>query len=426
MARLRSTLLVVLSTACGGAPSAQTPRTPPRETKPAPVAAILTLEEKTACAPGDDAAVDSLACLVAERARLDAGDAAGAKAVLAYGCDHGDVDACVELATLDQARASELRAKATAACKALGEAATKRAACVRGHTTEVVSAKEIGAALPFALALDLRARHVPRLLGVLDAAERACRAAVAAPSVATLANTPVAKDASLVDAAISCSGLDLSKTGLPRDGLAVSTDFTVRSLHDAILSSEGTLRVSAPTGRGESGVFCPSRLVDDDRTADVWMKVETGGITTLVIAAVKIEQPCRSSESQAAHAKEKAALHALLSPVLRVVDDALDKLAERCDAPIPTLSGKSSPLAGHPIEHTPHIVSFEPHCVFGFRSIAFDTKKPLSHPNPMTSSHEFIRVGDFAARVEAIEGRPGMLEFTLRRRNGELVVGVHK
>ncbi len=420
---------VVAVAACGGSPPAA-PRTP--ATSPTATSTAATPEpsatERAACGPKHGVEVDSLACLVAERKRLEAGDAAGAKALLVYGCDHGDVDACQDLRALEPARAAELDGKITAACGALGDDGKRLAACLRGHTTDVIAPKEVGAKLPVALALDLRARYGPELLEVSDAAAGACKTATGSATTASLEGSSVARDAAFLDAAILCDGgFDLAKASdASRSGETSNSNFTVRTLHDGHLADEQTVRLDAPTGHGRVGVYCPSLLVEDDHAADVWTRDESDGITTTVIATVRIDQPCRTTAVLAERANDAAAVHAALAPVAPVVGDALDKLAAACDAGPAGLDTRKSPLAGHAIERTARVLSFEPHCSFGYRGFTFASTKPLRHPNPMSSSHEFLRVDGQAVRAEAIQGLADRFELTLRRRDAELVVGVHR
>jgi hypothetical protein len=430
MSRALSVLFLVTSVACGGGGGAtEPPRPPPVASapapKPPPAAPVLTAEERAACGPKKGAEIDSLACLVAEQKRADAGDAAGARALLAYGCDHDDVDACHDLRALEPSRAGEIDRKIAAACDALGDVGKKLAACLRGRTTEVLSSNEIAARLPVAFALDLRARYGPKLLAVQDAAQRACKQSVLTPTVASLAGTALDHDAAFTDVGVVCGDDAVVNNMAPsRDGEGVSTDYTVRTTHDSMLSDGKTMRVAAPTGHGRVGVYCPSLLVDGDDLADVWTSVETAGVTTLVIGTVRVAQSCRTPEGTASRAKEQAVLQKTLAPVEPAIADALDKLAKRCDERPAKLDRHKSPLAGSAIERTAGVLSFEPRCAYGFRSFTFASPKPLRHPGEMTSRHEFIRVGDQAMRVESIKQLPGRLEFTFRRRNAELVVGV--
>src|SRR5258707_961008 len=84
-------------------------------------------------------------------------------------------------------------------------------------------------------------------------------------SVASLAGTSLEKDGAFLDAAIQCAGgsvLDAKATAAMREGEIANDEATPRALHDAFVSTETTLRVSAPAGDAEVGVFCPSLLLD--------------------------------------------------------------------------------------------------------------------------------------------------------------------
>ena len=173
------------------------------------------------------------------------------------------------------------------------------------------------------------------------------------------------------------------------------------------------------------GVYCPSLLVDDDHAADVWLRVTDGDATAEVLASVRTAEACTDEKIIKANVDERAGLTRILAPSQAAVEEALAKLADACDAGPAALDTKKSPLAGAAIERTSNVVSFEPHCSFGYRSFAFVSSKPPKRPGSLHTHTEYQSAGGHRVKVVAIDEMRGQLELTLRRRNAELVVAVH-
>ena len=402
-----------------------------------PTAFAATAEEQAACGKKVPEKLDSLTCLVAVQKRKWSGDAEGASRLLALGCDQGDFDACLDLAAAaraagDEARSTALSTKVAAACDALGARGKNLAVCLRGRTTDVLELEGVPARLPIALALDLRASEGPKLLALRQVAEEGCPARNKGTPDALKSlgfmGTPLEHDASVVDAAAMCRADLAERPQWPvAVGVTIDSDLAVRSLHDSILAPVSTLKIAAGADRSEVGVWCPSHLVDDDSVADVFARFPAPGMKdAFLVTTVRLREPCVSAAAMKVKADDRAFIARAYAPIETTVQNALVKLAARCDRGAADFDPKRSPLAGDPIETDPAVVGVAAACQLGFHAFYFPSKKPLAYPSALSQSSEVVKAGGRTVKVTETKEIPGRLDLTFRLRDAELVVGVKR
>lgn len=285
--------------------------------------APLSAEEKAAC-DGKDYA--SLKCLVAVRARRIAGDEKAAAELLDLGCKSGDLEACLDTGKTD--RVAET-------CKTGASSPEHAVACERFQDKTVIEDERFRLyKLAVKEGLALRARYGPALIAEIETAKRVC-----APlpfqetKSASLEGTALAKERGLVDATILCPETPLAAAAKLKEGQGSSSPPVPRTLKDGFYRSGTTLDASAPVGKGNLGVSCPSRLAGDRGAIDVWLKVPTDEGELLIVAAVPGEGACLvAEEEKQTFRDDRVFLEKLLRPRRAAVTKLLDEAAIACDA----------------------------------------------------------------------------------------------
>lgn len=415
--------------ACGGGESkrgVESPKGGSESTSGSAATFEPTADERTACSSKKPEEVDNLACLGAVRKRQVAGDEKGATSLLEFGCKEGDLDACLDLRLAaikagNSKRASELLDRVGTECNKMGEIGKQLGACLRDRATDVVKEAGIPAELSVELALDLRAKHGPTLLSMREVLAKACDDAQAGKPPLLLGNTALGKDPAVVDAAFLCNAKVKVDLDALRPGVKLREIFEAHTMNGGPFSNATTLRLSAAAGKVDIGVLCPSLVLDDEKAADIYMKSERGDTLAMT---VHIDKPCLNAEGIAERKTRRSQAESTFASNKAVITKALAKLAEGCDKAATNFDPKASPLAGDAIEKTPGMMGFEASCNLGYRSLRFDSPKPIKEPSVTHWRHLEVRAGGLSIRTTAIKELPKELWLTFYERYAELKISV--